>query len=42
MDLYIEESEKNIKDADKMYYHFLKQVKQFDNIPLIGVQTADT
>ena len=30
MDLYIEESEKNIKDADKMYYHFLKQVKQID------------
>jgi hypothetical protein len=30
MDLYIEESEKNKKNADKMYFHFLKQVKQVD------------
>ena len=30
MDLYIEESEKNKKNADKMYFHFLKQIKQVD------------
>jgi hypothetical protein len=30
MDLYIEESEKNKKNADKMYFHFLKQIKKVD------------
>jgi hypothetical protein len=30
MDLYTEESEKNKKKADQMYFHFLKQIKLVD------------
>ena len=30
MELYTEESEKNKKTADQMYFHFLKQIKLVD------------